>query len=69
MFPAFLVSAAMIKQFYEKALPSQGVYCVAGIKNKRTTQRCAETLDEVVKHVEDFKKQDVDVYVAMATFE
>jgi hypothetical protein len=59
----------MIKQFYEKALPSQGVYCVAGIKNKRTTQRFAETLDEVVKHVEDFKKQDVDVYVAMATFE
>jgi len=59
----------MIKQFYEKTLPSQGVYCVAGIKNKRTTQRFAETLDEVVTLAEGFKKQGTDVYVAMASFE
>jgi hypothetical protein len=59
----------MIKQFYEKTLPSQGVYCVAGIKNKRTTQRFAETLDEVVTLAENFKKQGSDVYVAMASFE
>jgi hypothetical protein len=59
----------MIKQFYEKTLPSQGVYCVAGIKNKRTTQRFAETLDEVVTLAENFKKQGTDVYVAMASFE
>ena len=59
----------MIKQFYEKTLPSQGVYCVAGIKNKRTTQRFAETLDEVVTLTENFKKQGIDVYVAMASFE
>jgi len=37
----------MIKQFYEKALPSQGIYCVAKIDGKRTIQRFAESIDDV----------------------
>jgi hypothetical protein len=60
----------MIKQFYEKALPTQGVYCVAGIdRNKVIIQRFAETLDQLVKQVEVFKKKNLNVYVALATFD
>lgn len=60
----------MIKQFYEKALPTQGVYCIAGIdKNKKITQRFAETLDDLVFTVNHFKQMEVNVYVALASFE
>ena len=43
----------MLKQFYEKALTSQGVYCVSGIEQttKKTVNRFAETLEDVFKLV------------------
>jgi hypothetical protein len=60
----------MLKQFYEKALPQQGVYCVTGIdKNKKTTNRFAETLEDVYKLIEKFKKQEVNVFVALGSFD
>lgn len=61
----------MLKQFYEKALPSQGVYCVSGIdpNNDKITNRFAETLEDVFELVEKFKKKKVNVYVTPATFE
>jgi len=61
----------MLKQFYEKALPSQGVYCVSGIdpNNNKITNRFAETLDDVFELVDKFKKKKVNVYVTPATFE
>jgi len=61
----------MTKQFYEKALPSQGVYCVAGIEQttKKITQRFAETLDQLTEIIERFKQQKLNVFVALATFE
>lgn len=61
----------MLKQFYEKALPSQGVYCVSGIdpNNNKITNRFAETLEDVFELVEKFKKKKVNVYVAPASFE
>ena len=60
----------MLKQFYEKVLPQQGVYCVSGIdKDKKTTNRFAETLDDVFKLIERFKKQEVNVFVAPGSFE
>jgi len=61
----------MTKQFYEKALPSQGVYCVAGIDQttKKITQRFAETLDQLTEIIERFKQQKLNVFVALATFE
>lgn len=68
-YPAFLVSAAMIKEFYEKALPSQGVYCVAGIKNKRTKQKFVEDLDELAREVEAFNREGSDTYVALGSFD
>ena len=45
----------MLKQFYEKALPSQGVYCVSGLSNGRMANRFAETLDGVLEEIEKLK--------------
>lgn len=61
----------MLKQFYEKALPSQGVYCVSGIDQatKKTTNRFAETLEDVFKLVDKFKKQNLNVFVALGSFD
>ena len=55
----------MLKQFYEKALPQQGVYCVSGIdqNTKKTTNRFAETLEGVFNEVEKFKKKGLDFRV------
>lgn len=58
----------MIKQFYQKALPSQGVYCVAGIKNDRTTHRFVETLDDLVDAIDRFKNEEQNVFVALNSF-
>ena len=53
----------MLKQFYEKALPSQGVYCVTGIEqlSKKTTNRFAETLEDAFKLIEKINKCDIDI--------
>ncbi len=61
----------MLKQFYEKALPRQGVYCVTGINpsNKKANNRFAETLDEALNIVEKLKEQQQNVYVALGTFD
>ena len=61
----------MLKQFYEKALPSQGVYCVSGIDQatKKTTNRFAETLDDVFKLIEKTKGQKLNTFVALGSFE
>lgn len=61
----------MAKQFYEKALPTSGVYCVASLDRKTDILRhhFAESLDEVINKIEGLKKQGgLDVYVAMGTF-
>ena len=59
----------MLKQFYEKALPSQGVYCVSGLSNGRMANRFAETLDGVLEEIEKLKDKKADVFVALGTFE
>jgi hypothetical protein len=61
----------MLKQFYEKALPSQGVYCVSGIDQatKKTTNRFAETLEDVFKLIDKFKGQKLNVFVAPGSFD
>jgi hypothetical protein len=58
----------MTKQFYQKALPSQGVYCVAGIKNEKTTHRFVETFDDLVDAIDDFKNEGQNVFVALNSF-
>jgi hypothetical protein len=61
----------MLKQFYEKALPSQGVYCVSGIEQatKKTTNRFAETLEDVFKLIEKTKEQKLNTFVALGSFD
>ena len=59
----------MLKQFYEKALPSQGVYCVAASKDKKLRHHFAETPDEVVDKINSLKDKGYDLFVAMGTFE
>jgi hypothetical protein len=59
----------MKKQFYEKALPSQGMYCAVGIKNGKVTHHFAEQLDQLVTQVETLHDENYNVYVAPNTFE
>lgn len=58
----------MQKEFYQKALPSQGVYCVAGIKNDKTTHRFVETLDDLVVVINEFANGGQNVFVALNSF-
>jgi len=59
----------MIKEFYEKALPSQGVYCAAGIDREgKITNEFAETLGELFEIVEGLKEVNQNVFVALNTF-
>jgi hypothetical protein len=62
----------MLKQFYEKALATQGVYCVTGIEPGeagKVTNKFAENLDDLVKQIELVKKKGWNAYVALGTFE
>lgn len=59
----------MRKQFYEKVLPSQGVYCVTEIsKDKRVVNRFAESLDEVERLVEEINTEGKNVFIALSSF-
>lgn len=58
----------MRKQFYENVLPSQGVYCVTEIKDKRVTNRFTESLDEVEQLVETADSEDKNVFIALSSF-
>lgn len=58
-----------MKTFYEKVLPSQGVYCISGIdKNKKITNRFAESLVEVVNVIEELKTKQQNIFVAPGSF-
>jgi hypothetical protein len=62
----------MLKQFYEKALPTQGVYCATGIDpttQGRVQNKFGETLDEVLKLAEGFNKKNWNSYIALGSFE
>jgi len=59
----------MRKQFYEKVLPSQGVYCVTEIsKDKRVVNRFAESLDEIERLVEEINSEGKNVFIALSSF-
>lgn len=59
----------MLKQFYEKALPSQGIYCVCGIDtNGDATNHFTETLDDTVALIETLKNRNINVFVAPNSF-
>jgi len=59
----------MEKQFYEKALPTQGVYCAAGItRDGLVRHRFAETIDALMITVESLKQEGLSVYVTPNSF-
>ncbi|MDB0064324.1 DUF927 domain-containing protein [Gammaproteobacteria bacterium] len=59
----------MINQFYTKALPTEGVYCVADINptTKRTRHKFIESIDDLVKTI-DSLSASTNVFVAMSSF-
>jgi hypothetical protein len=64
----------MLKQFYKKALATQGVYCATGIEpgeagKAKVTNKFAENIDDLLVHVEAIKKKGWNAYVALGTFE
>lgn len=61
----------MLKQFYEKVLPSQGVYCTGGLEpgKEGMQQRFADNLNELIRHIERHKANGVNVYVTPGSFE
>jgi len=59
----------MRKQFYEKVLPTQGVYCASGIIDGKIRNRFAETLTELLTIVEELEEEQLNVFVAFSTFQ
>ena len=59
----------MIHKFYTKALPTEGVYCVADINptTKRTRHKFVDTIEELEKVVNSLKDKS-NVFVAMSSF-
>ncbi len=52
-----------MKKFYEKVLPSEGVYCVTGINNSGITKnKFAETLDDFFTLIDGFKAENQNVF-------
>jgi hypothetical protein len=59
----------MLKQFYDKVLPKQGVYCVAGItKEGVIEQSFSRTLEDVFEQIDYFKQKEVNVYVTPGAY-
>lgn len=60
----------MLKQFYKKALPRHGVYCISGISDtKKITNHFTETIDGVIDHIEDLKSKGLNTFVALGAFD
>ena len=59
----------MLKQFYEKVLPTQGVYCVTYIDEKDGVANTFVTsLNELINQVKEYKYNDYNVFVAPCSF-
>lgn len=58
----------MKKQFYEKALPTQGVYCATGIKDGKAVNRFAETLEQLMALTDEFAARGYHTFVALNSF-
>ena len=60
----------MIKEFYKKALPSSGVYCIATIDPivKVTKHKFVESIDELESFVESKKNTPTNIFVALSSF-
>lgn len=60
-----------ITEFYKKALPSQGVYCIATIepnKDARTRHYYVESIAELEPKIEELKPLGTNIYVSHSTY-
>ena len=59
----------MLKEFYQKALPNEGYYCVVynNPGSKPYTHEYASSIEEVVELIEKHKQEHRNVFVAMST--
>jgi hypothetical protein len=60
----------MIKEFYKKALPSTGVYCIATIDpiTKKPSHKFVESIEDLESFVESKKDTKTNIFVAMSSF-
>lgn len=60
----------MNQQFFEKILPTQGNLCVTGISKEGTvTPRFADSVDDVLELIEQFKARELNVYFTPGSYE
>ena len=59
----------MINEFYKKVLPTEGVYCIATIKD-RVKHYFVESIEEIEPQIEKLKsKEDLNIYIAIGSFD
>ena len=60
----------MITEFYKKALPSNGVYCVAAIDpiKKIPRHKFVESIDDIQSAVSQFNEEKQNIFVALSSF-
>jgi len=60
----------MLNQFYEKALPNEGYYCIAynTANTKSFVHEYTTSVEELVELIEASKQHDRNIFVAMSTF-
>ena len=59
----------MRKEFYQKVLPAQGVYCATGIdKNKKIINQFAETLSDLFTIINQLEENEQNIFVALSSF-
>lgn len=60
----------MLKEFYKKALPTQGVYCVTGIDpvSKKARNLFSETLDALIVDIVSLKAETQNVFVGTYSY-
>jgi Domain of unknown function (DUF927) len=60
----------MLKQFYEKALPEQGVHCVSTLRSGKIDNTFFESLEDLLGCLSDYSNRPdtPDVFVAMGGF-
>lgn len=62
----------MLRKFYEKVLPDEGVYCVTGIDSSAEPPKVrnyfCDTKDQMFETIERVKSRNHNVFVALSTF-
>jgi len=63
----------MLRKFYEKVLPADGVYCVTGIDTSveppRVRNYFCESQDQLIETIESTKARKHNVFVALSSFD